>query len=96
MSTVAIPLSLVGGGLKASESKDIGQAHCENRREQMTIPEVKRKAREIGVRPGRLKKSELIRAIQTAEGNMACYGTAKGGCPNADCCFMVDCLRASS
>lgn len=61
----------------------------------MTIPEVKTKARQLGVVPGRMKKLDLIHAIQNAEGNTPCYGTTAGDCPNADCCFIQDCLRVN-
>ena len=43
--------------------------------------------------PGKMKKNELIHAIQGAEGNTQCFGWSNGQCSNLDCCFMKDCLK---
>jgi hypothetical protein len=59
----------------------------------MTMGEVKDKAKNLGITPGTMKKTELIRAIQGAEGNNACYGTTNGTCQWSDCCFRGDCLK---
>jgi hypothetical protein len=59
----------------------------------MTMPEIKMKAKELGIEPGKMKKPELIHAIQTAEGNTPCFGRSNGQCPYTDCCFMKDCLK---
>ena len=62
----------------------------------MNMPEIKNKAKALGLNPGKMKKTELIRAIQTAEGNSPCFGWSNGYCPNVDCCFMADCLKIKS
>lgn len=62
----------------------------------MKMPEIKMKAKALGVNPGKMRKTELIRAIQTAEGNTPCYGWSNGRCANIDCCFMKDCLKIRS
>jgi hypothetical protein len=59
----------------------------------MTVNEVKDKARGLGVEPKKMKKTELIHAIQTAEGNTACYGKSNGQCPYTNCCFISDCFK---
>ena len=59
----------------------------------MKMPEIKMKAKALGINPGKMKKTELIHAIQAAEGNAQCYGWSNGHCPNIDCCFMKDCLK---
>ena len=59
----------------------------------MSIPDIKIKAKALGVIPGKMKKTDLIRTIQTAEGNTPCYGWSNGNCSNIDCCFMADCLK---
>ena len=59
----------------------------------MTMPEIKMKAKALGITPGKMKKTELIHAIQGAEGNTQCFGWSNGHCPNIDCCFMKDCLK---
>ncbi len=59
----------------------------------MTVAEIKIKAKDLGINLGKMNKTELIHAIQTAEGNTPCYGWSNGNCPNIDCCFMEDCLK---
>ena len=44
-----------------------------------TMKEIRDIARQLGIRPTRMEKAELIRAIQRAEGNFDCFGTAAGG-----------------
>ena len=58
----------------------------------MTLAEIKTKAKSLGVKPGKMKKVELIHAIQLAEGNFDCFGKAGGSCDQMDCCFRDDCL----
>ena len=59
----------------------------------MKMAQIKEKAIALGVNPGKMKKTELIRAIQQAEGNNTCYGYSNGQCQNAVCCFFTDCLK---
>ena len=59
----------------------------------ISMTEIKAKAKGLGINPGQMKKPELIHAIQTAEGNTACFGRSNGQCSNIDCCFMGDCLK---
>jgi len=59
----------------------------------MTMSEIKDKAEALGIRPGKMKKVELIHFIQTAEGCTPCFGRSNGECGNTDCCFMQDCLK---
>jgi hypothetical protein len=59
----------------------------------MTLKEIKGIAKEKGVKVGNMKKENMIRAIQRAEGNFDCFGTAKAGvCNQADCLWRMDCL----
>ena len=53
---------------------------------------IKAKARSIGVKPGRMRKAELIRAIQQAENNTPCYEPGTPECPQMDCCWRADCV----
>jgi hypothetical protein len=39
-----------------------------------------RKAKALDLKPGKLRKADLIRAIQTAEGNTPCFQTAQNDC----------------
>ena len=59
----------------------------------MTMPEIRTKAKNLGLIPGKMKKTDLIHAIQMAEGNTPCFGRSNGQCSNTDCCFMKDCLK---
>ncbi|MFQ6035927.1 MAG: SAP domain-containing protein [Sedimentisphaerales bacterium] len=59
----------------------------------MNMPEIKVKAKALGITPGKMKKVELIHAIQQAEGCTPCFGRSNGQCPYTDCCFMNDCLK---
>jgi hypothetical protein len=41
-----------------------------------------------------MKKENLIRSIQLAEGNFPCFGTATAGlCDQTNCLWRVDCLK---
>ena len=59
----------------------------------MKVPEIKQKAKDLGIQPGKMKKTELIHAIQQAEGCTPCFGQSNGQCSQADCCFIQDCLK---
>lgn len=59
----------------------------------MGMPEIRKKAKKLGIRPGKLKKAELIHTIQVTEGCTPCFGRSNGYCTNTDCCFMNDCLK---
>ncbi|MBN2628382.1 MAG: Rho termination factor N-terminal domain-containing protein [Spirochaetales bacterium] len=61
----------------------------------MTVKEIKEIAKEKGVVPGKMKKDELIREIQTAEGNKACFGYEAAVCGQDDCLWREDCLKIS-
>ncbi|MHC4121252.1 MAG: SAP domain-containing protein [Planctomycetota bacterium] len=61
----------------------------------LKMPEIRAKAKSLGLTPGKMKKAGLIHAIQTAEGNTPCFGRSGGHCSQTECCFMKDCLRIS-
>lgn len=58
----------------------------------MRMDEVRKKARELGLKTAKMKKEDLIRAVQAAEGNFPCFGTAAGFCDQSLCCWIDDCL----
>lgn len=59
----------------------------------MNMQEIREIARERHVVAGRLKKGDLIRAIQRKEGNFDCYGSAReGACSQLECIWRKDCL----
>ncbi len=62
----------------------------------MTIPEIRAKAKALGITPGKMKKADLIHAIQTAEGCTPCYGRSNGDCPWTQCCWRADCFKTNA
>jgi hypothetical protein len=57
------------------------------------MPEIRDKARSLGITPGKMKKPELIHTIQVTEGYEPCFGRSDGQCGNTDCCFIKDFLK---
>lgn len=58
----------------------------------MKLDEVKKVAEQHGIKPGKLRKAELIRAIQQTEDNQPCYDTGQSEqCGQHNCCWRDDC-----
>ena len=53
----------------------------------MKVEELKKLARAHGIKVAKMKKADLIRSIQRAEGNNDCYNTG-----SADTCGQTGCL----
>jgi len=79
--------------MKAKTCKSKVSSTVDIKSKSMTMSQIKQKAISVGVQPGKMKKIELIRSIQKAEGHTPCFGTSNEQCPYTDCCFMTDCLR---
>ena len=61
----------------------------------MDLKDIKVIAKKHGVKIGKMTKTEIIRAIQRAEGNFDCFGTAVSKqCSQTDCLWKEDCLKA--
>ena len=59
----------------------------------MKVQEIRIKAKQLGVNPNKMKKTDLIRAIQRAEANIDCYATDRvAHCGETQCLWRVDCL----
>ncbi|MDH5297490.1 MAG: Rho termination factor N-terminal domain-containing protein [Desulfobulbaceae bacterium] len=58
----------------------------------MKVQEIKKKATDMGINPGKMKKTDLIRAIQSTEGNYPCFQTATDFCDQDGCCWRGDCM----
>ena len=58
----------------------------------MKMAEIRGKAKDLGLKVGGLKKPDLIRAIQAAEGNTACFATGRETCDELACCWREDCM----
>jgi hypothetical protein len=61
----------------------------------MKMDEVRERAKALGIKTGQMKKADLIRRIQKAEGNFDCFGTAQNNCDQWNCCFREDCLPSN-
>jgi len=59
----------------------------------ITMTEIRKKAKTLGIIPGKMKKAELVHSIQVAEGCSPCFGRSNGQCEHSNCCFMQDCLK---
>lgn len=58
----------------------------------MDMTAIKEKAKQLGIQAGKMKKVELIRAIQSKEGNFPCFETAKHYCNQLSCLWRKACL----
>ncbi len=60
----------------------------------MTLKQVKEIAKEKGLKVRNIKKDDIIRSIQRAEGNRDCFGSATAGvCDQINCLWRGDCLK---
>lgn len=58
----------------------------------MKVEEIRTIAKMRGLKPGKMTKLELVRAIQAAEGNRVCFGTGMAAsCGQEGCLWRVDC-----
>jgi hypothetical protein len=58
----------------------------------MNMNQVKEIAKDRGVKPGKMKKQDLIRTIQQVEGNPECFNTNfSQACGQDDCIWRPDC-----
>lgn len=58
----------------------------------MKLEEIKEIAKQHNIKVGKLKKAELIRAIQLAEGNEVCFESGKSAeCGQLSCLWRIDC-----
>lgn len=62
----------------------------------MKIDEIRTLAKNIGIKTGKLNKTQLVRSIQLQEGNFDCFGTATtGNCNQQACLWLKDCFVAA-
>ena len=59
----------------------------------MNMLEIRKMAKNLGVKTYRKKKMDIIRDIQVEEGNFPCFGTTKDWCDQIDCLWRSDCLK---
>jgi hypothetical protein len=58
----------------------------------MTIREIRKRARTLGVTLETNNKADLIRAVQAAEANPQCFRTGRMHCEQTKCCWLEDCI----
>jgi hypothetical protein len=58
----------------------------------MNMKEVKEVAKKMGIPCGKMKKTDLVRSIQVAEGNSPCFQTGLSSCDQVNCCWRSDCM----
>lgn len=59
----------------------------------MNVQEIRDIARQMGLRPGKKLKLELVRFIQHSEGNFECFATAMNSeCDQLNCQWRKDCF----
>lgn len=62
----------------------------------MKIQAIRNIAKSRSIDPGTLSKTELIKSIQSSEGNFDCFATAYAGeCDQIGCSWREDCFDAS-
>jgi hypothetical protein len=58
----------------------------------MKMQKIKERAKETGIKVGKMSKTELIRAIQRAEGNNDCFAAKDvSSCVQLNCLWREDC-----
>lgn len=62
----------------------------------MQIQDIRQIAKQHGLKTSRQSKVELVRQIQSAEGNFNCFATAINGiCDQQNCLWRKDCFAAA-
>lgn len=62
----------------------------------MRISQIQIIAKDKGIKPGKLSKQDLIRAIQRQEGYFDCFATAYDGvCDQHGCAWREDCFKSA-
>jgi DNA-binding IscR family transcriptional regulator len=57
------------------------------------ISKIRKMAKNMGINTNRIKKSDIIRAIQRKEGNIDCFGSPRVEfCSEQNCLWRNDCL----
>ena len=58
----------------------------------MTVKEIQGIAKKMGLKAGKMKKGDLVRSIQSSEGNTACFQTGVlSSCDQENCLWRSDC-----
>ena len=58
----------------------------------MKMTDIRKRAKDLGLKTQGFGKVDLIHAIQTSEGNTPCYATGRKECDQMACSWREDCL----
>jgi len=58
----------------------------------MNVKDIKEMATKMGIKPGKMKKADLIRSIQVTEGNTPCFQARSSNCDQTACSWRADCM----
>jgi len=62
----------------------------------MQMQDIRQIAKQHGLKTARQSKIDLVRHIQSAEGNFSCFATANNGeCDQHSCLWRQDCFAAA-
>jgi len=60
------------------------------------MQEIRDRAKDFGIKTGRMSKVKLIQTIQFAEGNFDCFASAiDGQCDQLNCIWRDDCFNSA-
>jgi hypothetical protein len=60
------------------------------------LDDIRTIAHDMGIKPGKLNKTQLVRTIQREEGNFDCFATAAiGNCDQGACLWREDCATTA-
>jgi hypothetical protein len=79
---------------KKAAIKSLTHPEVKTQDNNLTLKKIREIAKSKGINPGKMKKAELIKSIQRAEGNFDCFGTATAGyCDQQNCLWMTACIN---
>ena len=59
----------------------------------MNMQDIRKKAKQMGINPNKMNKTDLIRSIQRGEANIDCFATARvEHCGELGCLWRTDCM----
>lgn len=62
----------------------------------MNMQNIRERAKDFGIKTGRMTKVKLIQTIQLAEGNFSCFASAVDNeCDQLNCIWREDCFAAA-
>jgi len=78
-------------GRRPCAHETLRQRHRQGKETPVNMNDIKALGKERGIKTGSLKKGELIRKIQSEEGNNPCFGAEGHACGQGGCLWFEDC-----